>query len=541
MCASKQGHDSPAEHPDSKTSSFELDGARGVIHTVDNIVNMTVVSKDANNLKAEYMAGFVQGKLQGKTVVSARDNTWDNAYLTDPDHGFPKQPGPTSAELGKAQDLLLKNYDYLLGYVRSPLTPPLVSHRLRRLLFRMLGIYHGAAGRPAEKIDFSGHWLPDRDYLSETELTLGYDPKPLSFLDVYLINAFNDLMDVQSSSPEFSVNGVRSCDRPDQCSAFLKRCGNEILLTHNSWMGFLSQTMCQTIAVNGDWQTINAATPGLIGSGTDFGYNNKGIMFNETTHRMSKVRAKTDGLWIFWRAALAEQFSASVGEFLEALSLDNTGTYLSGYMVVDAKTGETCLIEMSYRCFVYHYSSRGTEIISGFKCLDSEPCRTDVDTQLVTPTTLMGINFPASYQVRSDLQSTDNRPARRTQFSRLLPGVEDIESAQRTITHVDDPANPLSIFGRWDLGYGETSYPKTIPDGSVDAKVASTSMALSFMKLKGELDESSRETGFWMLYGTPSFQGKPFIWSQSNWYWQKRRDVPDRLDGRFTLLPIHLK
>ena len=56
-------------------------------------------------------------------------------------------------------------------------------------------------------------------------------------------------------------------------------------------------------------------TPGLIGSATDFGYNNKGMMFNETTHRMSKSQVKPDGLWIFWRAALAEQFSASITDF----------------------------------------------------------------------------------------------------------------------------------------------------------------------------------------------------------------------------------
>lgn len=539
MAASKHDQDATKPVPFVPSLAIVIDGARGVIDTVNNIVNMTVVSNDANDLKAEYMAGIVQGKLQGKIVLSARDNTWDNAYLTDPDHGFPKQPGPSSAELGQAQDLLRTNYDYFLRYLRAPLTPPLVAFRLKRLLFRMLGIYHGVAGRDPEHLDFSGHWLPDRAYLSESELTLGYETKTISFLDVYLINAFNDLADVQSSQPELCANGVRSCERPDQCSAFVKRCGNEILIAHNSWMGFLSQTMVQTIAVNDDWQTINAGTPGLIGSGTDFGYNNKGIMFNETTHRMSKVRTKTDGLWTFWRAALAEQFSASIGEFFEALSLDNTGTYLNGYMVVDAKTAETCLIEMSYRCFVY-YHSRGSEIVSGFKCLDSEPCRTDVDPEMVTSHAFMGINFPASLQVREDLQSTDNRPARRKQFRRYLPGVEDIESAKRTITFVDDPANPLSIFGRWDLGYGETSYPKTIPDGSVDAKVASTSMALSFMKLSRELDDTSKQTGFWMLYGTPSILGKPFVWSESSWRWQKLRDVPDRLDGRFTLMPIFM-
>ena len=115
-----------------------------------------------------------------------------------------------------------------------------------------------------------------------------------------------------------------------------------------------------------------------------------------------------------------------------------------------------------------------------------------------------------------------------------------MENAKRVITYTNE-LNPLSIFGRWDLGYGETDYPKQIPDGSIDAKVGSTSMVRSFMKLSGILDTVSSTTGFWMLYGSPSIKGKPFIWSQSLWNWQTLRDVPDRIDGRFTLIPVHLR
>lgn len=79
--------------------TFALDGdSSGVIQTINNIVNLTVVSSDANDLKAEYRAGFVQGKLQGKTIISARDNSWDSAYLLDPSHSFPGQPGPAASE-----------------------------------------------------------------------------------------------------------------------------------------------------------------------------------------------------------------------------------------------------------------------------------------------------------------------------------------------------------------------------------------------------------------------------------------------------------
>ena len=84
----------------------------------------------------------------------------------------------------------------------------------------------------------------------------------------------------------------------------------------------------------------------------------------------------------------------------------------------------------------------------------------------------------------------------------MLPGVSDVETAKSVITYTN-PANPLSIFGRWDLGYGETSYPKIIPDGSIDSKVGPTAMVRSFMQLSGTLDTSAGSSGFWMLYGTP--------------------------------------
>jgi hypothetical protein len=521
-------------------TTYALDAnAQGVIETVSNIVNMTVVSRDASDLKAEYRAGFIQGKLQGKIMLSARDNNWDNAYLTDPGHTFPKQHGPTTAELENAAGILNGNYNGLIIHLENPTTNPEVAHKVKRLLFRMLGIYHGATLAQPASLDFSGSWLPDSSYFRPEELNLGYETAGLSFMDVYYLNAYNDLMDVISFSPELAQGGVRSGDYPDKCSAFLKRTGSEIILTHNSWTGFLSQSMTQTLVVNDDLVTMNAYSPGLIGSSTDFGFNNKGIMFNETTHRMTKGEPKANGLWIFWRAALAEQFSASLDDFFTYISLDNTGTYLNGYMVVDSKNNETGLVEMSYRCFVF-YRSSGGEYTASCQSSDGGACSTDYDAEMVTPDYLMGINFPASLQVRADLLSTDNRPARRRQFKELLPGVIDVEAAKSVITYTD-PANPLSIFGRWDLDYGETDYPKMIPDGSVDSKAATASMARASMNLKGEFDMNSEAKGFWMLYGTPYVNGAPFIWSRSSWSWQKLRDVPDRLDGTFTYFNLYLR
>ena len=133
------------------------------------------------------------------------------------------------------------------------------------------------------------------------------------------------------------------------------------------------------------------------------------------------------------RLNFAEQFSGSITDFFDAISLDNTGTYLNGYMLVDAKNNETGLVEMSYRCFVYYRSTGGPYTVSS-KSLDGNACSTEYDSEMVTADYLMGINYPASQQVRDDLKSTDNRPAGRRQLKQLLPGVNDVETAKTVIT-----------------------------------------------------------------------------------------------------------
>lgn len=510
---------------------YSLDkDASGVLEKVNKISNLTVVSRDDNDLRAEYRAGFVQGKLQGHTILSVRDNNWDSCYLLDPSHTFPKQPRPSQEELDRAAGILNQNYAYFINYLQTTNDADM-AHKLSRLLFRMLGIYHGATLKNPGELDFSGAWLPEPSYFATDELALGYETPALTFMDLYFINAFCDLMDVISSSGEKGGG-----PRIEKCSGFIKRTADDILITHNSWDSFLSQTMAQNVFVNGDLLTCNAISPGIIGSSADFGYNNKGILFNETTHRVSNLVTKTDAIWIFWRATLAEQFSESIDDFFRYISVDNSGTYLNGYMVVDAKSKETGLVEMSYQCFVFYRSTGGEYTVT----TKPEGFSTDYDHEMVTPEYIMGINFPASRQVLNDLGSTDNRPARRVQFKALLPGVNTVEDARRVITYTD-PANPLSIFGRWDLGYGETDFPKTVPDGSIDAKAASAGMALATMDLKGELDRTSDNRGIWMLYGTAHVNGKPFIWSRSSWSWVKLRDVPDVVDGAFTYLRTYLR
>jgi len=503
--------------------AYRLDAnAGGYAERVDYINNIGVAVTDPNPFVAEYKAGFIQGKLQKSLLAGTRDNQWDATALVGPSaaHTIP----PSSDQLTGAQAVLAQNYDYTLDYITQKADPTL-REQLTRILFRLLGVYHGATLDAPAALDFSGQWLPALDTFTPEELALTYGTPAVSFMDIYFLNAYNDVNDVLDNSSLV------------KCSAFVKRIGDDIYLTHNTWSSFLDQSMVLTYAINDTILTMNPAYPGLIASTTDFGYNNQGIIFNETTHHNTYTEAKTDALWMLWRAALAEQFAGSLDEFYAYVSLEPSGTYMNGYMIVDTKTREIGLVEMSYQSFVY-FKSDG----EGGYAVTTKPegLSTDYDPELVQPDVILGINYPASYLIRDELQAVENRPERRAQFLARMDTVIDIESAKALIVYTD-PAEPLSIFGRWDLGYGTTPTPKTVPDGSLDGKAIAASQVDFLSQLQGVLDLEAAHPAFWMRFGTPHIDGKPFIWSESQWKDQTLRFVPDVVDGAWHFVNLYIK
>ena len=514
-----------------KLTSYEVDAdSQGVIEKVNNIYNASIVSNDPNVFKAEYEAGFIQGKLQKDQIIPARDNAWDSAYLTNPTHDYPKQIPPSPEEIAMAQRTLAANWGYTLDYIRTT-SDAQVAKNLRRLMYRLIGIYQGAALDEPQALPFDDQWAPA---FTPEEMTLGYETSTLSFLDLYFVNAFQDVLYLL---PDHATPAEVAQNLPSKCSAFVVKTADDIFLAHNNWNSFLDQSQALSLWVAGDLMTCNLGAPGYLGSDVDFGYTNKGIMFNETTHRWAYSEPKTDALWMFWRATLAEQFATSIDDFFRYISLQASGTYMSGYMVADTKTDEIGYVEMSYDTFVF-FRPNGIDKVA----VTTKPkgLSTAYDKELVTPRYVIGINFPASLLVRKELKSVDNRPARRPQLLARIDGVKDIAAAKALITYID-PQNPLSIYGRWDLGYGDTPAPKTIPDGACDAKAISASMTEYSASLEGALDTAATTKAFWMKYGTPSVNGRPFIWSESQWKGQKLRGVPDRVEGDWTLLNLFMR
>lgn len=525
----------------------------GYAEKIDNCWNYSIYAMSHTVAELnEYTAGYIQGKLQGQEMIKAsRNNTWKNLYLCDTSHTYPHSIPPSEKDLVKTEKVLKDNHTFMNEWIVKNKDKK-VAVGILRLQMRMLGIYEGAMDFPEPEIeDLSDRKDAVPSLLAKMkklwEEPLGYGDAPLSIVDVYFINVQMDVADIIAQSRESHYGDFKS----DHCSAFVKRVGNDVFWTHNSWCGYLSQSMTISYCIYDydyrkeekdriDFVTQNCYCAGQFGSNMDFGFNKYGICFNETTHRYSVGRPEKNGVWLCWRAAAAEMFAKSIDEFYEYLTVDNTGTYLNGYMLIDANTNETALVEMSYQRFVL-FRSNGKDL----KVTDSTGVPVsigDYDPELITPTYILGINYPISKKVAEDLQSTDNRPMRRVQFKAQIDTVKDIQTAKDLITYVGKNAQgkeePLSIYGRWDLGCGTTEYPKTIPDGAVDAKVFSAQKVRELLaQLQFKSNGKGGKKSFWMLYGTAKVNGKPFIWSEAQQEWQTLKEdpsidfVPNKLEG----------
>jgi len=341
-------------------TTFTLDEkTQGCLERTGYVYNLSIVSSNENNYKAEYQAGFIHGHLLKDLILSARDNFWDVAYYVDPaHHTIP----PAPKEIKLAKDILEANYNYTTTTFFSKQTPLLQSQMLR-LFFRLLGVYHGTKDAQPSELDFSGNWVPTLDYFTAKELELGYETAAVTFLDVYFVNVGADYLDA-----------VAPTGPMERCTAFVYKTDDDIFVSHNSWFIFLDQSMGLSYYINGDFFTMNSVMPGMISSEASFGYNNKGIMFNATTIDATYSQAKTDRLWMFWRETLATQFADSMDTFYDFISLEASGTYMNSYMVVDVNEMEIGLIEMSYDTFFYFKpdGSSGYDVITSKSGISTE-------------------------------------------------------------------------------------------------------------------------------------------------------------------------
>lgn len=521
----------------------------GFAQCIDNNWNFAIYAQNPNIsiYQNEYNAGYVQGKVQGNAmIVATRNNSWKNFLIgATPQDNLNIDVHPEY--LTASAESLIQNYNYTYDVLSSRQDDPMYRN-ITRLVFRMLGIYDGAAGNEARKdVKLTDLALQAFD---ASQLKLGYDSDPLTYMDVVFINMQYDLFDAIGDKIGLVMGygtarkAKDAADQSDHCTAFTKMMpDHNIFWTHNSWCCFWAQSCAVTYVIGEDFVTQNANCPGQFGSNTDFGFNGNGIGFNETTHVDLYDKTKIDGIFLAYRSAAAEQFSHTIREFYDYCKLDNTGTYLNGYHLVDANTGEIGLLDMSYNRFVL-FVCDGKDV----KLTDSTgyvPTHLDYDHHLITPTHVFGVNQPVSWWVGYELESMNLRPMRRNQLWARIDTVQDIETAKDLITYTED-REPLSVYGRWDLGYGTTEMARMRPDGSVDAKAGSAELIRQTLKnLSRVPDINGTKTSFWMKFGTAHVQQLPFIWSQSPWASMKQDEsvdfVPDALDGRWNLVKMFMK
>lgn len=519
----------------------------GFAQCVDNNWNYAIYAQnpDVSIFQNEYNAGYVQGKVQtGKMILATRNNSWFNFLVgSTPQDAISIEIKPEY--LQAAGETVAQNYNYLCDLAEREKDDPKMQ-KILRLMFRQLGIYEGAVGAEPRKT-VSQEDLRLSSFPAEQSVLGAYDT-PLTFLDVIFINTQYDLFDCIGDKIGLVMGYGTAKKRPEtkrySCTSFTKIMpDHNVFWTHNSWCCFWAQSCAVTYCIGSDFVTQNANCPGQFGSNTDFGFNGNGIGFNETTHVDLYNEPKVNGIWLAYRSAAAEQFARNIDEFYDFCSMDNTGTYLNGYHIIDSNTGEIGLLDMSYNRFVL-FKSDGKNITmkdsTGYV-----PTHLDYDHHLITPTHIFGVNQPVSWWVGYELESMNLRPMRRNQLWDRIDTVTDMESAKDLVTYTED-REPLSVYGRWDLGYGTTEMPRVRPDGSVDAKAFSAEMikeVLASLSRKPSLNGD--KCSFWMKFGTAHVRHLPFIWSESQFASLKGKEeedcVPDALDGKWNRVKMFME
>ena len=530
---------------------------RGFSQCVDNNWNYAIYAQDpsVSIYQNEYNAGYVQGKIQTNKVIKAtRNNTW-RWYVLD------EGPGANSTQIPPdgtviAQRHLADNYNYLTDWAEKNQSDSR-ARGIIRLMYRMLGIYHGAADKePLTAVTFDNLKLSSMD---AEDAVMHTGDEPLTFIDIYFLNAQMDLWDAAGKELGVALNKLEKDDeekqltatehdslkwRPGDCSGFVKKMDNgEIFWAHTSWCCFMAQTCAVTYVIGEDFLTQNSFCPGQFGSNTDFGFNGHGIGFNETTETYFYNESKTLGIWLTWRAAAAEMFATSIDDFYEYVKLDNTGTYLNAYMLVDAYRGEFGMIDMSYARFAL-FKGDGKNLTvedsTGYT-----PNFLDYDHHMVTPQHVLGCNIPSYKRIWRELETIDGAPKRRYQLWRNIPNVRTMEDVRKLVTY-NENLEPISIAGRWDENYGTSEFLRYQPHGSIDAKAFGSEeikQVLSNLSMKPSVNGS--KTSFWMKFGSAYIDGLPFIWSDSIWAKFKEPEdvdcIPDAIDGQWNRVKMFME
>ena len=200
----------------------------------------------------------------------------------------------------------------------------------------------------------------DEDIKEEMEgIVKGYNsvaPDQINFDDIFALNATFD------AESFLSVGKARN---HGSCTSFVATgdytTDSDVMLAHTTWWRYFTgvnfNLMLKVTPEEGLGFVMQTA-PGLVFSGTDFYYNEKGIMASETTlDGIDTYNVK--GTPIFQRLRLAIQNSNSIDEFAKYIIDNNTGGYANDYLIGDGKNKEIGLLEIATYNHVFLKKNNG--------------------------------------------------------------------------------------------------------------------------------------------------------------------------------------
>lgn len=171
------------------------------------------------------------------------------------------------------------------------------------------------------------------------------NPKPLTFLDIFMISFIDETADVERSA--YILNGKEIPqnlkDRlkrvGEHCSALIKLVPNDVFISHATWnsLGGLLKTF-KTYQFGSTVLQVSSY-PGNVASDDDYYYINNGLVAQETTNHnhnnSNTIGTQPYSVSEFIRALVSSYLSGGdPNTWTETFCKDNSGTYNNQYMVL---------------------------------------------------------------------------------------------------------------------------------------------------------------------------------------------------------------
>jgi hypothetical protein len=327
--------------------------------------------------------------------------------------------------------------------------------------------------------------------------------------DVYDIVALNANMELSQYYVPYLQNLARpnsaNNKAPGNCSGFIATgsytTDGKIAIGHNCWTNYIQgerwNIVADIVPAKG-YHIFMDMMPGFIHSGDDFAVNGAGVLITETTITQFKGFDTTQ-VAEFVRARKAEQYAASVDDFVRIMSEGNNGGYANDWLVGDMNKNEIARVELGLKHVRVSRTNDGVYVGSNFAS----------DSAVIADET--------TFNPRDTTTSPNTRRLRWEALTAQNKGKID-DSTGRAME--SDNLNAMSgtredtrcvLAGSVDTdpkGCPEWDWAPYYPGGAVQGKITTAALAKDF--------------SFWAHMGNPSgkdFLATPFLAAHKEYDW----------------------